>query len=261
MPTPPHNGRKRGHWVSWLITPPQAVTAPLRSAQTRPTILGSTHIPGSHLAIPPFLAGGGGGVAPPPIHQSFQGRAEQAHKPTHLGWVLKTQAGALHPSSSARFSTDVFGLLSSPPDDLIREARSRAVPQGLPKSPLRPAPGRAAAPAFPAAAEVAQRRGRWPSTLLFEHRGRRCPSPWPLGSASDPPSRAHPPAESQPPGAEPSERAGGQCGLQPKAGGSLPCGRSPSSSSLVCRLREAQVGTAARESLPTASKLRFSKEK
>lgn len=147
---------------------------------------------------------------PPPIHQSFQGRAEQAHKPTHLGWVLKTQAGALHPSSSsASFSTDVFGLLSSLPDDLIREARPRAVPQGLPKSPLRPAPGPAAAPAFPAAVEDEPRRARWPSTLLLDHRGRRCPSPWPLGSASDPPSRAHPPAESQP--AELS-RAGGRAG-------------------------------------------------
>lgn len=167
------------------------------SAQTRPTILGSTHIPGSHLAVPLLLALCEGGT-PAPIHQSFQGRAEQAHKPTHLGWVLKTQAGALHPSSSASFSTDVFGLLSFPPDNLIGEARPRAVPQGLPKSPLRPAPGPAAAPAFPAAVEVEQRRSRWPSSLLLDHRGRRCPSPWPLGSASDPPSRAHPPAESQP---------------------------------------------------------------
>lgn len=161
-PTPPHWRRKRGRWVSWLITPPKAIRAPLGSAQT---ILGSTHIPGSHLAVPLFLALCGAAPHPPSTRASFQGRTEQAHKPTHLGWVLKTQAGARHPSSSASFSTDVFGLLSSPPDDLIREARPRAVPQGLPKSPLRPAPGRAAAPAFPAAVEVAQRRGRWPSIL------------------------------------------------------------------------------------------------
>lgn len=258
-PSPPHWQRKGDTGSRGYITPPQAVKAPLGSAQTRPTILGSTHIPGSHLAVPPFLALCEGGT-PAPIHQSFQGRAEQAHKPTHLGWVLKTQAGALHPSSSASFSTDVFGLLSFPPDNLIGEARPRAVPQGLPKSPLRPAPGPAAAPAFPAAVEVEQRLSRWPSSLLLDHRGRRCPSPWPLGSASDPPSRAHPPAESQP--VELSRRAGGLCGLQPTAGGSLPCGHSPSSSSLVCRLREAQVGTAAAESLPTASKpLRFSKER
>lgn len=174
---------------------------------------------------------------PPPIHQSFQGRAEQAHKPTHLGWVLKTQAGALHPSSSASFSTDVFGLLSSLPDDLIREARPRAVPQGLPKSPLRPAPGPAAAPAFPAAAEDEQRRGRWPSTLPLDHRGRRCPAPWPLPLAAGlglRPALQGSPARRVPAGrAEPSGRAGRRAVWPAAYSRRFPsCGSSPSSSSL-----------------------------
>lgn len=258
MPPP---RKKGGHWVSGYITPPHAGTAPLGSTQTRPTILGSTHIPGSHLAAPLFLA-----VYPShptPTHQSCQGKVEQAHKPTHLGWILKTQVGALHPSSRASFSTDVFGLLSSPPADLIGEARPRAVPQGLPKSPLRPAPSRAAAPAFPVVVEVGQRLGWWPRTLLLGHRGRFCPSPWLLGSASDPPSRAHPPSESQP---TELSRQSKRAAWPAACGGRFPSSRLWSRSlpytGVAWRLWEAKVGTATGESLLAASKpLRFSKEK
>lgn len=196
MPPPPR--KKRGHCVSWLHHP-SPCSHSSNGLHTNPSNYSwiNSH-PWITSGCSPLPRPPGVLATPPPIHQSCQGRAEQAHKPTHLGWVLKTQAGARHPSSTASFGTDVFGLLSSPPADLISEARPRAVPQGLPKSPLRPAPGWAAAPAFPAAVEVGERRGRWPRTLSLGHRGRLCPSPWPLGSASDPPSRAHPPAESQP---------------------------------------------------------------
>lgn len=177
MPPPPRPLQKGDTGSPSFITPPRAVTGPLGSTQTRPTILRSTNIPGSHLMAPLFLVQYP--TTPAPTHQSCQGRAEQARKPTHLGWVLKTQDGALHPSSS---SAQMFSA-SSPPLQTIGEARPRAVPQGLPKSPLRPAPGWTAAPAFPAVVEVGQRRGQWPRTLLLGHRGLLCPSPgrwaWP----------------------------------------------------------------------------------
>lgn len=95
-------------------SPPHWPGAALRSAQTRPTILGSTHIPRSPLAAPP----------PAPVSSAFprltSQRPQRAHTLTHLGRIWGTPPVRSALRSAASSSTNALGLFLRLPSSPAR---------------------------------------------------------------------------------------------------------------------------------------------